>query len=33
MQEEMRRRRGEARGEKKNAKAVRMPGKNTSTFE
>lgn len=32
-QEEMRRRRGEARGEKKNAKAVRMPGKNTSTFE
>lgn len=33
MQEEIRRRRGEARGEKKNAKAVRMPGKNTSTFE
>ncbi|KAI7841137.1 hypothetical protein COHA_005107 [Chlorella ohadii] len=32
-QEEIRRRRGEARGDKKNAKAVRMPGKNTSTFE
>lgn len=29
----MRRRRGEARGDKKSAKAVRMPGKNTSTFE
>ena len=32
-QAEIKRRRGEARGDKKNAKAVRMPGKNASSFD
>jgi len=33
VQAEIKRLRGLQRGEKKDAKAVRMPGKNTSSFE